>query len=72
MFRVLGHVMGLDDASGPWYLFWSGIGADLGMFVAVYAFLKHVNCHTRGCWRIGRHHLDGTKFRVCRYHKEHP
>lgn len=70
MIRWLAHVMGLDDASGGWYLFWSGIGADLGMFVAVGAFLRHVNCHEVGCHRLGRYPIDGTPFKVCRVH--HP
>jgi hypothetical protein len=32
--------------------------------------LRRVNCHADGCWRIGRHHVEGTHFITCRAH--HP
>jgi hypothetical protein len=68
--RLLVHILGLDDPSGAWYLWWSGPGADLGMLAAVGAYFRHVNCHEPGCWRLGRHPVDGTPFKVCRVH--HP
>lgn len=43
---VLFHVLGLDDASGPWYLFWSGFGSDASK-LAILGGLAHM-------WR---HHL---------------
>ena len=55
MLRWLAHVCGLDNASGNWYLFWSGFGADLGLFVAVGTFFRRHNCHTDGCWRMAHH-----------------
>lgn len=59
--------------SGRGYAFWSSIGSDFGEITiagGVAAWWHHVNCHTRGCWRIGREHVDGTTWVVCRRH--HP
>lgn len=69
----LAHVLGLDDASGAAYLWWSGIGADLSEFALVGALLAHLrrfNCHVHGCPRLARHPVTGTGFVVCRRH--HP
>ena len=64
---------------GPdlYYNFWSGFGSDLGeatlisaVCVGVYTGVRKVNCHTRGCWRIGHHPLDGTPYILCKHH--HP
>jgi hypothetical protein len=52
----LPHVFGLDNASGSWYLFWSGIGSDLTYVMVFVAAWRHLNCHEPGCWRIARHH----------------
>lgn len=62
-------VLGLTDPSGPWYLFWSGIGADLPMFGAgLTLYIKH-QCHSRRCLRIGRHHTDNTIY-CTRHHRK--
>ena len=49
--------------TGPWYAFWSGLGSDLGEVTLIGAVLgmyfKHT-CHDKGCWRIGRHTVNGT------------
>lgn len=66
----LAHLLGVDNASGPIYLLWSGPVGDLGIFAAVAAYLRHRNCHRRGCWRLGRHPIDGTPYVVCAKH--HP
>jgi len=64
---------------GPdqYYNFWSGFGSDLGevtlitaVSIGVYTGVRKVNCHTKGCWRIGHHPLDGTPYILCRRH--HP
>lgn len=34
------HILGLDNANGHWYLFWSGMGSDIGEFALVGAILK--------------------------------
>src|SRR6202020_1568905 len=64
---------------GPdqYYNFWSGFGSDLGeappisaVALGVYTGARKVNCHTKGCWRIGHHVLEGTPYILCRRH--HP
>ena len=67
------HWLGIDTASGPWYAFWSGFGSDLGELAVVGALLnvaRRHNCHVHGCWRVGRHQVEGTPHVVCRRH--HP
>jgi hypothetical protein len=68
----LPHVLGLDNASGRWYLFWSGAGSDLGELTIVVVLLglirKH-NCEVHRCWRLARHQTAGGHM-VCRRH--HP
>lgn len=67
------HVFGLDDLSGPFYGFWSGVGSDfseLAIVGAVIAAYRHHNCHVKGCLWLGKHKVDGTPFVVCAKH--HP
>ena len=50
---------GLTDAADRPYLFWSGIGSDIGeitLLGAIIAAYRHKNCNVKGCWRIG--HID--------------
>ncbi len=68
---------GTLNESGPYYGFWSGFGSDLGeatlivaVGVGVYTGVRKANCHTKGCWRIGHHPLEGTPYHLCRHH--HP
>jgi hypothetical protein len=68
---------GTLDESGPYYGFWSGFGSDLGeatlitaVGIGVYTGVRKVNCHTKGCWRISHHALEGTPYHLCRHH--HP
>lgn len=81
-FGALRHWFALHTGTlhgGPdiYYNFWSGFGSDLGeatlisaVGVGVYTGARKVNCHTKGCWRIGHHPLDGTPYILCRHH--HP
>lgn len=67
------HFLGHDVwhwRSGNGYQFWSGIAGELTLLGAAIAVVKHHNCHVRGCWRVGRHSVDGTPYKVCRRH--HP
>jgi hypothetical protein len=64
--RLLLHVAGIDDASGRWYLFWSGIGSDLAYLSVPAVLLHHLNCHEPGCWRPARHGMGGR----CRKHRK--
>ncbi|WP_040829587.1 hypothetical protein [Nocardia jiangxiensis] len=69
----LTHIIGLDNPSGYWYLFWSGLGSDITEFAVIGALLgvlRKYNCHIHGCWRIGRHPVADTTYIVCRKH--HP
>jgi len=71
------HTGTLHGGPDVYYNFWSGFGSDLGeatlisaVCVGVYTGVRKVNCHTKGCWRIGHHALAGTPFILCRHH--HP
>ncbi|MCW2779652.1 MAG: ybjD [Marmoricola sp.] len=66
-------VTGIDDAGGHWSSFWGGIGSDLGEFAILTVLWRKVNCHAKGCWRIGLHHVEGTPYITCaRHHPVHP
>jgi hypothetical protein len=57
--NIVEHILGLDDPSGNWYLWWSGFGGRVvlgGGFIAAY-FRRH-NCHEPWCWRLGKHPKD--------------
>ncbi len=67
------HVLGLDNAGGNFYLFWSGFGANFAEFAmvgALWGIVRKHNCHIRRCPRIGRFPVEGTQFTVCQRH--HP
>lgn len=64
---------GTDAPGNKFYNFWSGFGSDLGEVVLIGAVISgwhHVNCHAKGCLRIGRHPVEGTPWKTCRKH--HP
>jgi hypothetical protein len=67
---LLSHLFGLDDASGAWYLWWSGFFADVSIFGSLGALYKHHMCHVHRCWRVGRVGVPGTHWVVCWRH--HP
>jgi hypothetical protein len=71
------HTGTLHGGPDVYYNFWSGFGSDLGeatlisaVCVGVYTGVRKVNCHTKGCWRIGHHPLEGTPYILCNHH--HP
>jgi hypothetical protein len=71
------HTGILHGGPDVFYNFWSGFGSDLGeatlisaVGIGVYTGVRKVNCHTKGCWRIGHHQLEGTPYILCRHH--HP
>lgn len=70
MFHWLLHITGIDDVSGYWYGFWSGIGSDITEFTTLGIIWHRLNCHVDGCYRIGLHHVMGTPYITCRKH--HP
>lgn len=67
------HFFGLDNGSNLPYLFWSGVGSDIGevtiLGAVISMYWKHT-CNAKGCYRIGRHPVKGTAHVVCRKH--HP
>lgn len=69
MITFILHVLGIDDLSGRWYGFWSGIGSDLGELGIVAALLRRHVCEVHHCWRLGLHQT-AAGHRVCRRH--HP
>jgi hypothetical protein len=71
------HTGTLHGGPDVYYNFWSGFGSDLGeatlvsaVCIGVYTGVRKVNCHTKGCWRIGHHPLEGTPYILCKHH--HP
>jgi len=57
--------------SPPNYNFFSGVGSDISELTLVGALIggwRKTNCHQPGCWRIGRHHVDGTPW--CDHHHQ--
>lgn len=62
-------VLGLTNASGPWYLFWSGFYGALSLFVVSMTLLRKFNCHWPKCWYIAwQPHPNGTGVMLCRKH----
>lgn len=57
---------------GTIYAFCSGIGpmllTGLGMSTIIVGLWHNVNCHEAGCYKIGRHKVDGTPW--CNSHHE--
>lgn len=70
--HFVAHILGIDNLSGPWYGFWSGIGSDiseLALLGGIGAMIRQRNCEVHGCWRLGRHQTAAGHM-VCRRH--HP
>jgi hypothetical protein len=72
------HTGTLHGGPDQYYNFWSGFGSDLGeatlisaVCLGVYTGVRKVNCHTKGCWRIGHHPLEGTPYILCKHHHPH-
>lgn len=64
---------GTVNESGPYYGFWSGFGSDIGEVTIIGGLItvaRHSTCHTKHCYRIAKHPVDGTPYKVCR--KCHP
>ena len=73
MWTWLAHWLGLDNGSGPIYLWWSGVFSALpsfGVAGLLYGLFRKHNCHVRWCPRVGHHLVEGTEWVVCRRH--HP
>jgi hypothetical protein len=72
----LANLFGLTNGSGTPYLFWSGIGSDLGeigILGGMVAIYRRHACHTPWCLRWGRHPAAGGQFQLCtKHHPDHP
>lgn len=64
------HIAGIDNVSGPWYAFWSGIAGELSWIGAAAVLYRRHACHARGCWRLAKHPVADSPWVVCRRH--HP
>lgn len=65
----LSHILGLDNPSGAWYLWWSGFGGRVGIPTGfAFAYWRHHVCHVNRCVRFGRFQVAGKP--TCRRH--HP
>lgn len=69
MLNWLDTWLGLGNAAGGQYLFWSGIVGDFGLFGVALTLLRKHNCEVRGCPRMARH-ATAAGHKVCRRH--HP
>lgn len=69
----LQRLFGASNTSGVAYGFWSGSASDLGEITLIgmaIGLIRSHNCHVKGCWRTGKHQVDGTPYKVCKLH--HP
>ncbi len=64
----LAHALGIDTQKSWPYDFWSGAGTQLTLCAAFLAWLRHHNCHTRGCLRPG-HPVPPDGSVRCRRHR---
>lgn len=58
---------------GRGYQFWSGPEGSIpqiAIITGVWAGYRKINCHAKGCPRIGHYAVEGTPYKVCRFH--HP
>lgn len=54
---------GARDEAGGYYGLWSGFGGalpDVLIFSAMAGWYWQRTCHVPRCWRLGRHHVDGS------------
>ena len=64
---------GTNDTSGYWYGWWSGFASVLPEFAILGLVWRRINCHAKGCFRVGLHHVQGTPYVTCRkHHPVHP
>lgn len=64
---------GAINEQNAYYGWWSGAGSDLGeiaLIGGIFTLARSHNCHVKHCWRINKHPVEGTPYKVCRKH--HP
>lgn len=67
MWTWVAHWLGLDNASGPQYLAWSGVVGDIPLFTAAVVLLIRHNCHAPRCVRVAKHPGGDSKY-YCKRH----
>lgn len=63
MWHEFARICGLTDASGSWYLFWSGIGGGPTIIVfpiVAYEYYRRSSCDVPGCHRPARRKAKDT------------
>lgn len=64
------HFLGWDGQTSDYYAAWSSsvpaIFTLLGMSTLITGLWHGLNCHERGCWRLGKHKVSGTPW--CNVH----
>src|SRR5258708_6453895 len=69
------HLTGADNPTGSIEAFWAGFGSDLTeliIIVGLIKWLRHKNCHVKGCLRFGHHEVEGTPYKTCHKHATVP
>ncbi|HEY7046774.1 MAG TPA: hypothetical protein VH373_06100 [Jatrophihabitantaceae bacterium] len=65
--------IGVYDPGNRWASFWGGFGGCLSELAIVGLVWRKINCHAKGCLRVGLHHVDGTPYTTCKkHHPVHP
>jgi hypothetical protein len=62
------HYLGLTNASGLWYLLWSGIFGDVTIFGGLVVLVLRHNCHVTGCKSVLTHNDPALHAPACRKH----
>lgn len=62
--------IGVYNGNSRWYLFWGGFGSCLSELAILVVVWRKINCHAKGCYRVGLHHVEGTPYITCGKH--HP
>ena len=62
--------IGVFNPGSRWYYFWGGFGSCLSELAILVVVWRKINCHAKGCYRIGLHHVEGTPYITCGKH--HP
>lgn len=60
----------ITSATNAFYGIVSGWLGDVGLFAGIIIYLRHKNCHVKGCYRLGKHQVANGKYTVCAVH--HP
>jgi hypothetical protein len=49
---------------------WVELATVITLIAFVIGAYRKINCHEPGCWRISKHHVEGTPYVTC--HRHHP